>query len=407
MKRRRAVLPSDSEESDEDVVDDDAGDEDDDDEDDDVPLAQLKRRRGSGADGGPAEPLLSTAEHVASAAATLRDAGSGAAALRRLLQQLDVFPMTLGILRASDVAKAVKALRSHSDGTVSSAAAALFGRWKSDMRAAAAAAATAAAAEAPCQPTLSPAATLRARLSKRAPAAAQRTAAQLAVHAELVAKAFRGRPNFTGLTKAHVSRAFALIDKGLLDGQLAPLLKEERRTISFRVAPRMTARAGQLLTVHAKPRQHELAISSTLLMQTFSGAAATARKITVNGCPCADRTEALLRVMEHEMIHLLFACEGMPASCRKQPYHGPAFCSAVQKLFGHSDYRHDLITPREVAAVQSGVESGCTVRFTLYGETLTGKYTRIPTHDFQGHFVTYCLWWQVRSTALRSAQRSS
>jgi hypothetical protein len=314
------------------------------------------------------------------------------AKLLGLLEQLDEFPMTLAVLRESGVAKAVKPLRGHVDSRVASAAGELFARWKREAKsiggAATVAAATAAvtvpaasaaAATLPphavhtiCQPAVTPAAALRALLSGRAASAATRQAAQESVCTSMLAK-FRGRANFTELTKEHVSCAFALIDKELLGGQLAPLLKQERRTISFRVAPRMTARAGQLLTEHAKPREHELAISSTLLMQTFQRGS---REVVVNGCHCANRTEALLRVVEHEMIHLLFICDGMPAHCRTQSYHGPAFCNAVKKLFGHKDYRHDLVTPREVAA-SSGLEAGCTVRFTMSGETLTGKVNRV------------------------------
>ncbi len=122
------------------------------------------------------------------------------------------------------------------------------------------------------------------------------------------------QPNFTELSKSHLAKAFALIDAELLGGNLAPLLRAEQRRLSFRVAPRMTSRAGHLETQHATPRKHELAISSTLLFQTFRNA--RERRVVVNGCSCTDRTQALLRVVEHEIIHLLFLCDGMPAAFR-------------------------------------------------------------------------------------------
>lgn len=344
-------------------------------------------------------PPLSTAASVTDAAFSLQQPGTSPAALLGILVRLDAFPMTLVVLRESNVAKAVKSLRGHGDAGVASASRALFARWKGAATTSAAADSATpahspaaadigtadtdtalatnpvAATELMCRPTLSPAAALRALLTKRAAAAPGRVAAQRRVYDAMVAK-FRGRADFSDLTKTHVSNAFALIDRELLGGQLAPLLKQEQRRICFRVAPRMTSRAGQLLTQHDKPREHELAISSTLLMQTFSGAGDSEREVVVNGCRCTNRTEALLRVVEHEMIHLLFLCEGMPSHCRTQPHHGPAFCSAAKKLFGHKDYRHDLVTPREVAAA-GGLEAGCTVRFTMYGETLTGKVNRV------------------------------
>ncbi len=376
MKRRRRVLESESSDEDE------------------APASLLQGRRCHGEDDvaprsekrtrGDELDVAAVAEQLA------RQNGDGrvdgmlpVAHLLGFLEQLDGFPMTLAVLRESGIAKAVKPLRGHKDSRVASAAAELFARWKreaqssGDMNIVPAAPSTATALppraeHAVCQPTVTPATALRALLSGRAASAATRHAAQERVRAAMVAK-FRGRANFSELTKSHVSYAFALIDKEQLGGQLAPLLKQERRRISFRVAPRMTSRAGQLLTEHAKPREHELAISSTLLMQTFQRGS---REVVVNGCHCANRTEALLRVVEHEMIHLLFVCDGMPPHCRTQPAHGPAFCNAVKKLFGHKDYRHDLITPREVAAA-GGLEAGCTVRFTMSGETLTGKVNRV------------------------------
>ena len=59
----------------------------------------------------------------------------------------------------------------------------------------------------------------------------------------------------------------------------------------------------------------------------------------------------------------------MPASYRKQAYHGAAFQAAVATLFGHKDYRHDLVTTAEVAA-KTNVGAGATVEFRLRGVTI-------------------------------------
>ena len=66
----------------------------------------------------------------------------------------------------------------------------------------------------------------------------------------------------------------------------------------------------------------------------------------------------------------------MPASHRKQAYHGAAFQAAVATLFGHKDYRHDLVTTAEVAA-KTNVGAGATVEFRLRGERLRGKVNRV------------------------------
>ena len=162
MKRRRAVLSSDSEES---------------------------------SDDEPAEPLLDAAG-VRDAAAVLRQAGATPQALLGRLRVLGRFPMTVAVLAETGVAKSVKPLRTHADAAVARLASALFSRWKATAKASAAApgpapAAPPAAAAPPCPPTLSPAEALRKLLSAKPRPAAQRQAAQCRVYDTMVAHCFR------------------------------------------------------------------------------------------------------------------------------------------------------------------------------------------------------------------------
>ena len=162
MKRRRAVLSSDSEES---------------------------------SDDEPAEPLLDAAG-VRDATAVLRQAGATPQALLGRLRVLGRFPMTVAVLAETGVAKSVKPLRTHADAAVARLASALFSRWKATAKASAAApgpapAAPPAAAAPPCPPTLSPAEALRKLLNAKPRPAAQRQAAQRRVYDTMVARCFR------------------------------------------------------------------------------------------------------------------------------------------------------------------------------------------------------------------------
>ena len=162
MKRRRAVLSSDSEES---------------------------------SDDEPAEPVLDAAG-VRDAAAVLRQAGATPQALLGRLRVLGRFPMTVAVLAETGVAKSVKPLRTHADAAVARLASALFSRWKATAKASAAApgpapAAPPAAAAPPCPPTLSPAEALRKLLNAKPRPAAQRQAAQRRVYDTMVARCFR------------------------------------------------------------------------------------------------------------------------------------------------------------------------------------------------------------------------
>ena len=171
MKRRRAVLSSDSEES---------------------------------SDDEPAEPLLDAAA-VRDAAAVLRQAEATPQALLGRLRLLGRFPMTVAVLAETGVAKALKPLRTHTDAAVARLASALFSRWKATAKASAAAPGPApapaaapapapappAAAAPPCPPTLSPAEALRKLLNAKPRPAAQRQAAQRRVYDTMVARCFR------------------------------------------------------------------------------------------------------------------------------------------------------------------------------------------------------------------------
>lgn len=191
--------------------------------------------------------------------------------------------------------------------------------------------------------------------------------------------------NFTKLGPQHLKEIFDAIDEHYFFGCLRPLLRAERRKVTFRVSDRMTSRAGQVLTDYQhSPLAHEVAVSSFLLFKAFSDP--RSRGITVNGLECRDRLDALLRIVEHEMVHLLFCCDRATEALglgtgrdgdRKEGYHGPTFQSAVLRLFGHTHTQHDLITPAEVAHDQRGVCVGRRVRFPFEGGELCGVVNRV------------------------------
>jgi hypothetical protein len=55
----------------------------------------------------------------------------------------------------------------------------------------------------------------------------------------------------------------------------------------------------------------------------------------------------------------------------------PRFQTIARRFFGHTDHRHQLITPRERAMVKFGVRPGRRVRFRFNGRELAGIVNRI------------------------------
>ena len=117
-------------------------------------------------------------------------------------------------------------------------------------------------------------------------------------------------------------------------------------------------------------KRFEIAISSTLLSQTFSDDEAE-RTVRVTGVECRTRLDALMRVMEHELVHLAELLGWDSSSCTQDRFQTIAW-----QVFGHTDHRHALITPRERAAAV-GVRPGAHVRFEFRGKPLQGVVNRV------------------------------
>jgi len=114
---------------------------------------------------------------------------------------------------------------------------------------------------------------------------------------------------------------------------------------------------------------YDISVSSTLLFNSFREGE---REIVVSGLKCIDRLDALMRIMEHELIHLLELLEYGHSSCSKA-----RFISLAGQMFGHTQVRHELVTQRERVAKDHQLHVGRKVSFTYNGKLLTGVINRI------------------------------
>ena len=180
------------------------------------------------------------------------------------------------------------------------------------------------------------------------------------------------RPNFTRVGRDDLVRMIHMYDDRFFGGKIVPTAQAEG--LAFGLSSRMTRVAGKLVTHypqgdHQGRRRFELVLSTTLLFQTFED---VGRRVEVTGRQCHDRLEAMQRIAEHELVHLVEMLIWNDGNCS-----GPRFQSIAARYFGHTDYRHDLITQRERALTKFNVRVGDRVRFTHDGKTLTGRVNRI------------------------------
>ena len=178
-------------------------------------------------------------------------------------------------------------------------------------------------------------------------------------------------PNFSRVADDDLSRMVAMYDERFFGGELLPLVRAEG--IQFSFSSRLTSAAGKMITEYPNgydgPRRFHLRLSSTLLFQTFSD---VSRKVEVTGRLCRDRLEAMQRVAEHELVHLVEMLVFNDGDCNQ-----PRFQSIARRYFGHTDYRHDLMTQRERAARKFNIRVGDRVRFRNDDRTRIGRVNRI------------------------------
>jgi hypothetical protein len=189
-------------------------------------------------------------------------------------------------------------------------------------------------------------------------------------------------PNFTRLDSDDLRRMTMLYDREFFDSKLLSLIGRDR--VRFGISSRMTRIAGKLVThypdrasrkltdvQHARhdTRRFEMILSSTLLFQAFDD---VDRPVTVTGLRCSNRLEAMQRVCEHELVHLLEMFLWNDSSCSQS-----RFQNIAARFFGHTEHRHDLITQSERAARNFDIRIGAKVQFNHEGKTLRGWVNRI------------------------------
>lgn len=180
--------------------------------------------------------------------------------------------------------------------------------------------------------------------------------------------------NFTRIHTKDVERLFHLYDAAFFDEKCRQQLGG--RTLRFRLSKRMTSSGGSTSRFRtpadsraSRHERFEIAFATSLLFQTFHPGD---RAVAICGIPCHDRLEALQRVMEHELVHLVEMLIWRSSKCSRG-----RFQSIARRFFGHTDHRHQLITPRERALTAFGVRAGQRVSFSFEGRQLVGRVNRI------------------------------
>ncbi|MFP3946974.1 MAG: SprT-like domain-containing protein [Archaeoglobaceae archaeon] len=186
--------------------------------------------------------------------------------------------------------------------------------------------------------------------------------------------------NYTLIAACDLRLLFELYDQKFFDGFFTSNYKDNMR---FRLSKRMTRAAGK--TQLLKDNGFMIALSTTLVFQTFND---IKREIRVNGLVCKDRLEVTMRVLEHEIVHVIEYILFGTSSCSK-----PRFKRLASNIFGHTEVTHQLVTQTEIAHKNYNLRLGDNVSFEYGGGTYEGFVDRITKRatvmvkDREGPFI--------------------
>jgi hypothetical protein len=185
--------------------------------------------------------------------------------------------------------------------------------------------------------------------------------------------------HFSVIGTDDLERLFSLYDREFCRGSLAEMLMEDRaHPMAFRLSRRLTRAAGQTMRLvrrvpgrghKIEQVEYEISVSTTLLYSTFQN---VEREVIVGGLVCRDRLEALQRIFEHELLHLAEFLGWGRSNCSAENFH-----RLSRRIFAHEGVSHDLVTPREQAAIAFDVRVGDLVSFEIDGQTHRGRVNRI------------------------------
>ncbi|MEE2642370.1 MAG: SprT-like family protein [Planctomycetota bacterium] len=180
---------------------------------------------------------------------------------------------------------------------------------------------------------------------------------------------------FSRIEESDLEEMFHLYDALFFDNEISSLLKQLKHPLSFRLSGKMTRAGGKTTREESWDgrrlidRKYEIAISTTLLFQTFKS---PGKPVIVTGVECSDRLQALQRIMEHELIHLVEMMVWYHSDCFRN-----RFKAISNRLFCHTESTHQLTTVDERALREFGIQAGDSVSFSHGGQRYRGIVNRI------------------------------
>jgi hypothetical protein len=180
-------------------------------------------------------------------------------------------------------------------------------------------------------------------------------------------------PNFLRASPLDLQLLFTSYDRYFFEGSLSTALRAATSTpLAFHWSGRLRSSGG--VTTRLRDRLGRVSFKITLSIPLLFDNFKDGQIHVVVGLPCQDRLDALMRIFEHELLHLHEFLAFGNSNCAR-----PRFQRLAAHHFGHAEHQHRLTTPRERVLKSTALRPGMTVTFLNDGEELRGRINRIHT----------------------------
>jgi hypothetical protein len=183
------------------------------------------------------------------------------------------------------------------------------------------------------------------------------------------------KPDASKLTTRLIKKIYEYIDLEYFDGCISLyLIDRYDRNLKCRINGSLRTTAGRMYSSgidgHSTP---VLEISDKVFNDLFQNGET---QLVSGGLRIHNWLEALIRTIEHELCHLiLFTCDLDNATVNSG--HGSMFKKFINHVFGHTDYRHELLSgcASVVDQLKAELKSGFIIEYKLKDEIHQGKIT--------------------------------
>ncbi|WP_338765165.1 SprT-like domain-containing protein [Bernardetia sp. ABR2-2B] len=177
--------------------------------------------------------------------------------------------------------------------------------------------------------------------------------------------------DFKVVSNEDVKLVFSMYDTYFFDNYFNENKVIDR--MAFDWSKKMTSAGGKLMyykVTKQNPIQFRMRISAYLIFNSFKSNAT--QTLNIAGFEVSNRLEAMMHVIEHEIIHLIEFLAFNDSSCKKDN-----FKKLANSIFGHTAFTHQLLTGRMEALKEYDLRVGDWVSFSFDGRKHKGIIHRI------------------------------